>query len=60
MIKSLEFLFSFFWIYRNDIISKTREFRREFDVIKQRATRVCNLVKTLIDVIDFCYEVFRE
>jgi len=40
----------FFLSYRNDIISSTREFRRDFDTIKQRATRVCQLAKTLIDV----------
>ncbi|CAF0976170.1 unnamed protein product [Rotaria sp. Silwood1] len=36
---------------KNDIISSTREFRRDFDTIKQRATRVCHLAKTLI--VDF-------
>ena len=40
-----------FLMNRNDIIERTREFRREFDVIKQRITRVCSLVKTLLDVI---------
>lgn len=40
-----------FVMHRNDIIERTREFRREIDVIKQRVTRVCNLVKTLLDVI---------
>jgi len=47
------FIILFIVVYRNDIISNTREFRREFDIIKQRTTRVCNLVKTLIDVIIF-------
>ncbi|CAM4894465.1 unnamed protein product [Rotaria socialis] len=36
---------------KNDIISSTREFRRDFDTIKQRAIRVCQLAKTLI--VDF-------
>ncbi|CAF3988061.1 unnamed protein product, partial [Rotaria sp. Silwood2] len=36
---------------KNDIISSTREFRRDFDTIKQRAIRVCHLAKTLI--VDF-------
>ncbi|CAF0991173.1 unnamed protein product [Rotaria sordida] len=36
---------------KNDIISSTREFRRDFDTIKQRGTRVCQLAKTLI--VDF-------
>jgi hypothetical protein len=47
----MNYIILFIVIYRNDIISSTRDFRREFDVIKQRAIRVCNLVKTLNDVI---------
>ncbi|UJR21263.1 hypothetical protein I4U23_024358 [Adineta vaga] len=41
---------------KNDIISSTREFRREFDTIKQRVTRVCHLAKTLIDDFSIAVE----
>ncbi|CAF3618054.1 unnamed protein product, partial [Adineta steineri] len=41
---------------KNDIISSTREFRRHFDIIKQRTTRVCQLAKTLVDDFSIAIE----
>ncbi len=55
----MNYIILFIVVYRNDIISSTRDFRREFDVIKQRAIRVCNLVKTLNDVIILIFSFLR-